>query len=291
MVLYKGKSHAGGGTAVVAMVIGQLGILLTSHILTSPSLALVANSACRPNQYRPKVGLRNKEYVLARRLRTIVREDSMGTEHGSSFIGGKNNLSDWNNVQRTASVDRTTHETSVKIDVNIDGSGQTNVSTGLSFIDHLITSLGKHSMLDIELKAISKDGIMHHLIEDVSIALSTAIDKALSGRLQITRFGYALVPMDDCLSYAAIDLVKRQFHNIQLKLTRDTIEEIPKEDLEHFVLSLAQNLNACTHVVVQYGDNDHHKVESAIKAFAVAMRMAVSIDKKRVGTPSTKGAM
>lgn len=208
----------------------------------------------------------------------------MGTERGSSFIGG-------NNVQRTASVERTTHETSVKIDVNIDGSGQTNVSTGLSFIDHLITSLGKHSMLDIDLKAISKDGIMHHLIEDVSIALSTAIDKALSGRLQITRFGYALVPMDDCLSYAAIDLVKRQFHNIQLKLTRDTIEEISKEDLEHFVLSLAQNLNACTHVVVQYGDNDHHKVESAIKAFAVAMRMAVSVDKKRVGTPSTKGAM
>jgi imidazoleglycerol-phosphate dehydratase len=76
-----------------------------------------------------------------------------------------------------------------------------------------------------------------------------------------------------------------------LKLTRDKIEEIPKEDLEHFVLSLAQNLNACTHVVVQYGDNDHHKVESAIKAFAVAMRMAVSVDKKRVGTPSTKGAM
>jgi imidazoleglycerol-phosphate dehydratase len=215
----------------------------------------------------------------------------MGTERGSSFIGEKNNLSDCNNVQRTASVERTTHETSVKIDVNIDGSGQTNVSTGLSFIDHLITSLGKHSMLDIELKAISKDGIMHHLIEDVSVALSTAIDKALSGRLQITRFGYALVPMDDCLSYAAIDLVKRQFHNIQLKLTRDTIEEIPKEDLEHFVLSLAQNLNACTHVVVQYGDNDHHKVESAIKAFAVAMRMAVSVDKKRVGTPSTKGAM
>ena len=215
----------------------------------------------------------------------------MDTERGCGFTGGNNNLSDWNNVQRTASVERTTHETSVKIDVNIDGSGQTNVSTGLAFIDHLITSLGKHSMLDIELKATSKDGIMHHIIEDVSIALSTAIDKALSGRLQIARFGYALVPMDDCLSYAAIDLVKRQFHNIQLKLTRDTIEEIPKEDLEHFVLSLAQNLNACTHVVVQYGDNDHHKVESAIKAFAVAMRMAVSVDKKRVGTPSTKGAM
>jgi imidazoleglycerol-phosphate dehydratase len=97
--------------------------------------------------------------------------------------------------------------------------------------------------------------------------------------------------MDECLSYAAIDLIKRQFQTIQLKLTRQIIEEIPKEDLEHFVLSLAQNLNACTHIVVQYGDNDHHKVESAIKSFAVALRMAVSTDKKRGETPSTKGVM
>lgn len=146
-------------------------------------------------------------------------------------------------------------------------------------------------MLDINLSAKTKDGIVHHLIEDTSIALSLAIDKALSDRLQIMRFGYALIPMDECLSYAAIDLVRRQFHNIQLKLVRDIIEEVPKEDLEHFVLSLAQNLDACTHIVVQYGDNDHHKVESAIKAFAVALRIAVSIDDKRIGTPSTKGAM
>jgi imidazoleglycerol-phosphate dehydratase len=206
--------------------------------------------------------------------------------------GGRlDNIVDKNNAQRKAKIERTTHETSVSVDVNIDGSGQTTISTGLSFIDHLITSLGKHSMLDIDLIAKSKDGIVHHLIEDTSTAVSLAIDKALSGRLQITRFGYAMVPMDECLSYASIDLVKRQFHNIQLRLTRDSIEEVPKEDLEHFVLSLAQNLNACTHVVVQYGDNDHHKVESAIKAFAVALRMAVSIDKRRVGTPSTKGEM
>ena len=195
------------------------------------------------------------------------------------------------NIQRTAKFERTTHESSVSVEVNIDGAGHTIVNTGLPFIDHLITSLGKHSMLDINLSAKTKDGIVHHLIEDASIALSLAIDKALSDRLQIMRFGYALIPMDECLSYAAIDLVRRQFHNIQLKLVRDIIEEVPKEDLEHFVLSLAQNLNACTHIVVQYGDNDHHKVESSIKAFAVALRMAVSVDDKRVGIPSTKGAM
>ena len=196
-----------------------------------------------------------------------------------------------NNVQRTAKIERATHETLINVGVNIDGSGQTLVKTGLPFIDHLITSFGKHSMIDINLKAESKDGIVHHLIEDAAIALSLAIDKALADRLRITRFGYSLVPMDECLSYAAIDLIKRQFHNIQLKLTRDIIEEVSREDLEHFVLSLVQNLNACTHIMVQYGDNDHHKVESAIKAFAVALRMAVSIDKKRTGTPSTKGAI
>jgi imidazoleglycerol-phosphate dehydratase len=198
---------------------------------------------------------------------------------------------DKKHVQRTAKIERTTHETLVNVNINIDGSGQTLVKTDLPFIDHLITSFGKHSMIDINLKAETKDGIVHHLIEDASIALSLAIDKALADRLQITRFGYSLVPMDECLSYAAIDLIRRQFHNIQLKLTRDIIEEVSREDLEHFVLSLVQNLNACTHIMVQYGDNDHHKVESAIKAFAVALRMAVSIDRKRVGTPSTKGAM
>jgi imidazoleglycerol-phosphate dehydratase len=211
----------------------------------------------------------------------------MEIEDGS----GLDDVVDERSVERIARIERTTLETSINVDVNIDGSGHTNVSTGLPFIDHLITSFGKHSMLDINLKAKSKDGIVHHLIEDASIALSQAIDKALSDRLQITRFGYALVPMDECLSYAAIDLIKRQFQTIQLKLTRQIIEEIPKEDLEHFVLSLAQNLNACTHIVVQYGDNDHHKVESAIKSFAVALRMAVSTDKKRGETPSTKGVM
>lgn len=211
----------------------------------------------------------------------------MEIEDGS----GLDDVVDERNVERIARIERTTLETSINVEVNIDGSGHTNVSTGLPFIDHLITSFGKHSMLDINLKAKSKDGIVHHLIEDASIALSQAIDKALSDRLQITRFGYALVPMDECLSYAAIDLIKRQFQTIQLKLTRQIIEEIPKDDLEHFVLSLAQNLNACTHIVVQYGDNDHHKVESAIKSFAVALRMAVSTDKERRETSSTKGVM
>ena len=194
-------------------------------------------------------------------------------------------------VARKARTERVTKETAVTVEVNIDGTGKTNVKTGLSFIDHLIMAVGKHAMIDISLNGKSNDGIIHHLAEDVAIALSQTIDKALGDRARVRRFGYALIPMDEALAYASIDLVKRQFHNVQLKLTRDSIEDVPREDLEHFIGSLAQNLNACTHMVVHYGDNDHHKVEAALKAFAVALRMAAEADNRRKGVPSTKGAM
>ncbi|HEU0046748.1 MAG TPA: imidazoleglycerol-phosphate dehydratase [Nitrososphaera sp.] len=192
---------------------------------------------------------------------------------------------------RRAKLERITKETAVTVQVNIDGTGKTNVKTGLSFIDHLVTSIGKHAMIDITVNGKSNDGIVHHLAEDVAIALAQTIDKALGDRTRIARFGYALIPMDEALAYVSIDLVKRQYQRMELRLTRDTIEEVPREDLEHFVRSLVQNLNACTHVIVHYGDNDHHKVEAALKAFAVALRMAISMDRKRKGVPSTKGAM
>ena len=192
---------------------------------------------------------------------------------------------------RKARVERVTKETAVTVQVNIDGTGKTSVKTGLSFIDHLVTSIGKHAMIDITLNGKSNDSIVHHLAEDVAVALAQTIDKALGDREKITRFGYALIPMDEALAYVSIDLVKRQYQKVELKLTRDSIEGVPREDLEHFARSLVQNLNACTHMVVHYGDNDHHKIEAALKAFAVALRMATSIDSRRRGVASTKGAM
>lgn len=192
---------------------------------------------------------------------------------------------------RKAKIERVTKETAVTVQVNIDGTGKTSVKTGLSFIDHLVTSIGKHAMIDITLNGKSNDGIVHHLAEDVAIALAQTIDKALGEREKIARFGYAVIPMDEALAYVSIDLVKRQYQKVELKLTRDNIEGVPREDLEHFARSLVQNLNACTHMIVHYGDNDHHKVEAALKAFAVALRMATSVDSRRRGVPSTKGAM
>jgi imidazoleglycerol-phosphate dehydratase len=192
---------------------------------------------------------------------------------------------------RKARVKRVTKETSVTVQVNIDGSGATKVRTGLPFIDHLITSIGKHSMIDITLNGKSNDGIVHHLAEDVAIALAQTIDKALGNRERITRFASAMVPMDETLAYVAIDLVKRQYSRMDIKLERASIEGIPREDLEHFCRSLLQGLSACTHMVVEYGDNDHHKVEAALKALALALRSAATIDSRRKGVPSTKGAM
>ena len=192
---------------------------------------------------------------------------------------------------RKASIKRSTKETSVSVSVNLDGIGKTSVKTGINFLDHLIVSFGKHSMIDLKVDSKSNDGIEHHLIEDTAITIGQTIDKALSSRSGITRFSYASVPMDESLAEASIDLVKRPFWKLTLSIKRNKIEDISKEDLEHFFQSLLQNLNSCIHLTVKYGENDHHKVESAIKSLAVAFRYASSMDKKQKGIPSTKGSM
>jgi imidazoleglycerol-phosphate dehydratase len=192
---------------------------------------------------------------------------------------------------RKSSIKRETKETSVSIQTNLDGSGKISVKTGIDFFDHLIISFATHSMLDLTVKAKSNDNILHHLIEDVGIAIGTGIDKALGTRTGITRFSYASVPLDESLAEATIDLVRRPYYKISLSIKRAQIEGMSKEDIEHFFASLAQNLNSCIHLNVKYGENDHHKVEAAIKSLAVAFRMAASIDKKQKGIPSTKGSM
>jgi len=192
---------------------------------------------------------------------------------------------------RKSKTKRETKETSVFVSLNVDGSGKTSINTGISFLDHLITSFGKHSMLDLTVQAKSKDKIEHHLIEDTAIAIGSSLDKALGSRIGITRFSYASVPMDESLADASLDLIKRTYSKITLLIKRNSIEGISKEDIEHFFKSLTQNLNACIHVTVKYGNNDHHKIEAAIKSLAVAFRNASLTDKKQKGIPSTKGAM
>ena len=182
---------------------------------------------------------------------------------------------------RKAKIKRETKETSVSVSLNLDGSGKTSVDTGINFLDHLITSFGKHAMLDLAVKAKSKDKIEHHLIEDTAIAIGSSIDKALGSRTGITRFSYASVPMDESLAEASLDLIKRPYSKITLLVKRNNIEGISKEDIQHFFQSLTKNLNSCVHVTVKYGDNDHHKIEAAIKSLAVAVRNASLKDKNK----------
>jgi imidazoleglycerol-phosphate dehydratase len=194
-------------------------------------------------------------------------------------------------VARTGTIKRQTKETSITVSVNLDGTGKTSVNTGIDFFDHLIGSFGKHAMLDLTVKAKSNDRIIHHLIEDTGIAIGAAIDKALANRAGITRFSYASVPMDESLAETSVDLVRRPYSKINLSIKRTQIEGMSKEDIEHFFSSLAQNINSCIHISIRYGENDHHKIEAAIKSLAVALRIAASKDAKQKGIPSTKGSM
>jgi imidazoleglycerol-phosphate dehydratase len=192
---------------------------------------------------------------------------------------------------RTATLRRTTSETTISINVNLDGDGRAQIVSGLTFLDHLITTFCKYSLVDIEAEVKSHDSILHHLIEDIAICIGQGLDKALGDRARIMRFGYAIVPMDDSRSNSAIDLVRRQFSKFELKLERNEVEGMAKEDIEHFFRSLLQNLVACTHILVEYGKDDHHKLESAMKSFAIAFRNASAIDQRRKGLPSTKDMM
>ncbi|MFM8659350.1 MAG: imidazoleglycerol-phosphate dehydratase HisB [Candidatus Nitrosotenuis sp.] len=194
-------------------------------------------------------------------------------------------------MSRSTTLKRQTKETSITIQVNIDGNGKTSIDTGIDFFDHLITSFGKHSMIDLVVKAKSNDRIAHHLIEDTGIAIGAAIDKALGNRTGIARFSYASIPMDESLAETSVDLIRRPYGKIDLQIKRSQIEGMSKEDIEHFFSSLVQNLNSCIHINVKYGENDHHKIEAAIKSLAVAFRTAASNDKKQKGIPSTKGSM
>jgi len=192
---------------------------------------------------------------------------------------------------RIASLSRSTSETTIKINVNLDGEGRAQITSGLKFLDHLITTFCKYSLVDIEAEVKSNDSILHHLIEDIAICIGQGLDKALGNRARIMRFGYAIVPMDDSRSNSAIDLVRREFSKFELKLERKEVEGIAKEDIEHFFRSLLQNLVACTHILVESGKDDHHKLESAMKSFAIAFRNAATIDQRRKGVPSTKELM
>jgi imidazoleglycerol-phosphate dehydratase len=190
---------------------------------------------------------------------------------------------------RKDEVSRKTKETDVKVAVNLDGEGKVSVCSAVPFLDHMITSLATHSLIDIS--ASVKGDLVHHSVEDLAIGLGDALNKALGTREGITRFGNAAAPMDCSLAFAAVDLVKRPYFKIDLKLRGKKVEDMPTEDIQHFFESLTTALQANVHIFVEYGSNDHHKAEAATKALALALRQAVAMDLRRKGVPSSKGVI
>ena len=190
---------------------------------------------------------------------------------------------------RLEEVYRKTRETAVTLKVNLDGEGKADVQTGISFLDHMVTSFATHSLIDVTAKVTGD--LKHHTVEDLAICLGEAVNKALGTREGITRFGHAAAPMDCSFAFAAVDLVKRPYFKIDLKLRGKKVEDMATEDINHFFESFATSLAANVHVFTQYGSNDHHKAEAAVKALALSLKQAVAIDPRRKGVPSSKGVI
>jgi imidazoleglycerol-phosphate dehydratase len=190
---------------------------------------------------------------------------------------------------RTKEVHRKTRETEVEVKVNLDGEGKADVKTGMCFLDHMVTSFATHSLIDLTAKVTGD--LKHHSVEDLAICLGEAVNKALGTREGLTRFGYAAAPMDCSLAFAAVDLVKRPYFKIDLKLRGKKVEDMATEDINHFFQSFATSLAANVHLFTQYGSNDHHKAEAAVKALALSLRQAVAMDPRRKGVPSSKGVI
>jgi imidazoleglycerol-phosphate dehydratase len=198
-------------------------------------------------------------------------------------------------LPRTAKLETRTKETRIEVRVNLDGTGRSHISTGIRFFDHMISSFATHSLIDINIRA--RGDLRHHIVEDCAIALGKCIGMALDAREGILRFGSSFAPMDESLAFAAVDLVKRNYCVLSnFEIRRNVIEDLPKEDIVHFFRSFSNSLNCTTHIRLEYGSNDHHKIEACFKALALAMRRAIEKDPRRrmsscSSVPSSKGVM
>jgi imidazoleglycerol-phosphate dehydratase (EC 4.2.1.19) len=192
---------------------------------------------------------------------------------------------------REGTLERKTKETSVQVRVNLNGSGNGSIQTGLPFFDHMLTSLGKHGGLDISITAQGEpEGDHHHLIEDVGIVFGMAIRKAYGEGKGLQRFAHALVPMDESCARVALDVGGRGYLVFQGSFGGPTVGGIPRDVIEHFFYSLCINAGITAHIAFT-GTNDHHQCEAVFKAFGIALGDAVTENPRRKGIPSTKGVL
>jgi imidazoleglycerol-phosphate dehydratase len=190
---------------------------------------------------------------------------------------------------RTGKISRKTKETDIQLELNLDGTGIADISTGIGFFDHMLNSFARHAEFDIKLRA---EGDLyvdeHHLIEDVGIVLGKALVEAIGDMAGTARFGEARIPMDEALADVALDIGGRSYLVLQVDFTAPQVGQFSTQLVRHFFETLASNAKITVHASV-YGDNDHHKIEALFKAFAYAMKRAVRIEGKDV--KSTKGTL
>jgi len=193
---------------------------------------------------------------------------------------------------RLTSVQRTTNETDIFVECNLDGKGKYLIETGLRFFDHMLEQLSKHSLIDLRITAKGDlDVDEHHLVEDIGLALGQALSKALGPRTGISRYGF-LLPMDDTLAEVAVDLGGRSYLVFNCDFKRDRVGDLPTEMVEHFFRSMSDALKANIHINVRYSRNEHHRIEAIFKAFGRALRMACEGDSRaKDSLPSTKGLL
>ncbi len=193
---------------------------------------------------------------------------------------------------RTASIERATAETDVTLGLALDGSGAGERSSGVGFLDHMLDLLARHGRLDLELRARGDlEAGAHHTVEDVGICLGQALDRALGDRAGIVRYGHAVVPMDEARAACAIDVSGRPFCAWEATLAPGAIGNFDHELAEEFFRAVANAAKLTLHVTVESGTNAHHVIEAIFKAFARALRAAISLDPSEQGVPSTKGTL
>ncbi len=196
-------------------------------------------------------------------------------------------------MPRTAAIHRKTNETDIRLKLNLDGRGTAGISTGIRFFDHMLELFARHGAFDLDLTARGDlDVDQHHTVEDVGITLGEAVAKALGSKRGILRAGYFLMPMDETLAAAAVDLSGRPYCVVNAKISAKRVGDFQVELLEDFFQAFAQSAKANVHLRALYGRSSHHQVEAIFKAFARALRFAVSRDKRlRKVLPSTKGLL
>jgi imidazoleglycerol-phosphate dehydratase / histidinol-phosphatase len=252
------------------------------------------------------IGDRITDVELAKNLGSkaifIKNEENLGGNEIATSLEELQNVitlqtTDWQKIyeflkldERAASIKRTTNETDIAITLNLDGTGKSNINTGISFFDHMLDQIARHGQMDLDIQVKGDLEVdEHHTIEDTAIALGEVFAKALGNKLGIERYGFCL-PMDDCLAQVAIDFGGRNWLVWEAEFKREMIGQMPTEMFFHFFKSFTDGAKANLNIKAE-GTNEHHKIEAIFKAFAKAIKVAVKRDTEKMILPSTKGML